>query len=382
MPVQKKSFTVTEIKAGLLVLCSILVFAGFLITVMKINLAPKPMKQYHTFFTGTLGLNPNAQVRFGGMEAGMVTGIRFATRDESPDSGMADAPRLIRVDFDVYDHVPVNAACQASVEQTSFTAERHLELSTGEYGADLLASGGAVRGRNQAYGFIQVPDTDPVLGQVEKLLRDVRTLLGVSETGEAAEDGADPLAPEDFQVVRITAVLKTLLEDVTEFLGVHDAVEKEETTGEVFVRLTGITREAAATLEYLQGPLFEEGAVGELLDEATSLLDQLNSTLAENRPALSSALSNVEGITADVGALLDELAPRLEGMMNALQATLDNAADLSGNARHFLEQNRPAIENLILDLGETVRNLRQFSRTLAEQPNAVIRGATPSGRRD
>jgi ABC-type transporter Mla subunit MlaD len=381
MPVQKKSFTVTEIKAGLLVLCSAAILAGFLVTVMKINLAPKPMKQYHTFFTGTLGLNPNALVRFGGMEAGAVRGIRFATREESPESEASDAPRLIRVDFEVFDHVPVNAGCTASVEQTTFTAERHLELSTGDYGAGLLASGAPVRGRSQAYGFIQMPDTDPILGQVESLLREVRTLLGVSDAGDAQEDG-DTLAPEDYQVVRITAVLKTLLEDVTEFLGVQDAVEREAATGEAFVRLTGITREVSATLEYLRGPLFEEGAVGELLDEATRLLEQLNGALAENRPALSNTLANVEGITENVAALLDELAPRLEGILSSLKATLDNAEDLSGNARHFLEQNRPAIENLILDLGEAVRNLREFSRTLAEQPSAVIRGATPSGRRD
>jgi hypothetical protein len=46
-----------------------------------------------------------------------------------------------------------------------------------------------------------------------------------------------------------------------------------------------------------------------------------------------------------------------------------------------LIDNRPVLEDTLIDLRETVRYLRDFSRTISEEPQSVIRGAGPQGRK-
>jgi ABC-type transporter Mla subunit MlaD len=382
MPAEKKSFTATEIKAGLFVLLSLAVLAGFIGVVMRVNLAPPPMKAYHTYLTSTLGLNNNALVRFGGVQAGMVTNIGYVAEEDAPDAeGALDPPRAIRVDFEVFEPVPVNADCIASVEQVTFTSERHLELTPGTYSGEILASGSTVNGRSQAYGFIQMPDTEGALLQVEKLLEDIRRLIGVNEAEKPDAEG-NVLASEDFQITRIAATVKTLLENLDTFLGVQEALEQEAATGEEFVRVSAITSEVKELLAYLQGPIFEEGNIGTLLEEAANAASQVNALLDENRPVITGAIKSIESAAGGVSEVIAELTPRIDAIADALQGTLENAQGLTANAAHFLEENRPAIEDLIDDLRESVRNLREFSRTLAEQPEAVIRGQSPRGRQD
>ena len=383
MPAEQKSFTATEIKAGIFVLLSLTVLTVFVGVVLNVNLAPPPMKAYHTYLTSTLGLNNNAQVRFGGVQAGVITQIGYVAAEDAPEmvAGALDPPRAIRVDFEVFEDVPVNTDCEASVEQVTFTSERHLELTVGTYTAAVLGPGDVVKGRSQGYGFIQMPDTEGALTQVEKLLEDIRSLIGVNEASEPDAEG-NVLTSEDFQITRIAATVKTLLEDLDTFLGVQEALDKEAATGEEFVRVSAITSEVKDLLEYLQGPIFEEGNIGRLLEEASDAAAQVSGVLEENRPVITSAIRGIESAATGVSEVIDELTPRIEKIADALQGTLENTEGLTGNAANFLEENRPAIEDLIYDLRESVRNLREFSRTLAEQPDAVIRGQAPHGRKE
>lgn len=385
MPAKKTNFAMTEIKAGLFVLVSVAVLAGFIIIVMKVNLAPPETKVFHTYFNSTLGLNNNAEVRFGGVSVGNVTAIGYtpgndADRAERDLKEREAEERLIRVDFHVLTDVPINADSEASVQQTTFTAERHLEITTGAATAALSNPGDCINSVDQAYGFIQIPDTASVLGEVEKLLKDVRALLGVADAQQAPEDDTTVPKKEEFQVTQIAARIKNLIEDLDAFLGVDEAKEKEA-QGEEFVKLTGVTASVKSTLDYLQGGLLEEEAIAGLLDEATKLLDQLNATLAENRQPINNALTGVSGMIDQVGQVVDDLAPRLTQITETLQGLLQNASGLTGNARDFLEDNRPAIEDIIADLGETINYLKTFSRTMAEQPQAVIRGKEAEGRK-
>lgn len=54
---------------------------------------------------------------------------------------------------------------------------------------------------------------------------------------------------------------------------------------------------------------------------------------------------------------------------------------LSDDARVLLEDNAPVIEDIIVDIREVMRNMKDFTRTLADEPQSVIRGKTPTGRR-
>ena len=56
--------------------------------------------------------------------------------------------------------------------------------------------------------------------------------------------------------------------------------------------------------------------------------------------------------------------------------------DVGGNSNDMLDMHRPAIEETLLNLQEATRNLREFSRILADQPDALIRGKGAQGRKD
>ena len=56
--------------------------------------------------------------------------------------------------------------------------------------------------------------------------------------------------------------------------------------------------------------------------------------------------------------------------------------NLGGNSSDMLDDQRPTIEEILVNLQETTRNLREFSRTLADQPDALIRGKNNQGRKN
>jgi hypothetical protein len=47
----------------------------------------------------------------------------------------------------------------------------------------------------------------------------------------------------------------------------------------------------------------------------------------------------------------------------------------------MLSENRPEIQDTIRDLRKTAEYLREFARTVSEQPEALLRGENRAGRR-
>jgi len=117
---------------------------------------------------------------------------------------------------------------------------------------------------------------------------------------------------------------------------------------------------------------------------AQELLEKLNGMLAENRENIQGITEGVNEAIRDAGPIIDnvaEVSEQFDEVASSLQEILNNAQVLTGEAQEFLRVNRPAIEDIILDLREMVRHLKAFSRTMAEQPQAVIRGKAPEGRK-
>ena len=121
MPAKQHDFTATEIKAGILVLVSLIVLVGFLAAVRGCRPKDDSERLYYAVFSDISGLNRGADVRFGGVLVGRVTAI-----EPDPDDRAS-----IRVRARVVGHVPVNQGSVATIEQITLTAEKHLEISTG-----------------------------------------------------------------------------------------------------------------------------------------------------------------------------------------------------------------------------------------------------------
>lgn len=345
MPEKKHNFTVTEVLAGLLVVASVATLLGFVVVIQG-RRAPEAQKTYYARFTNTIGLAPAAVVRFGGVVVGKVTDIRPDEDDQS----------RIRVDAEIRADVPVNEKSLGTIEQLSLTAERHLEISTGEPDAPLLPPGSEIETLTKSASFVDMPDLDGVIKRVENLLDDVMDVLGVDEAKEKEAQGLE----EFTKLTEIVSKVKTALEEGS-----------------------GAIQDVRATLEENRPNISAllEKAKG-MEDSAQELIDQLNGVLAENREPIKNSMAEVESLLKDVGGIVDGVADDVDKLVKTLEDTLNNAEGLTGTAKAFLEDNRPEMESMLRDLQETLRYLKSFSLTLSQQPQAVIRGKAPDGRKE
>jgi len=332
MPAKQHDFTSTEIKAGIMVLASLIILVGFLVAIRGCRPADDTANTFYAVFTDISGLNRGADVRFGGVRVGKVTAI-----EPDPD----DRAR-IRVTAVVNGNVPVNHGSIATIEQVTMTTEKHLEISTGgaeqplhESGDLLTSSGGG--------GLFDMPDLEGVTTRFETMLDGINTLIGV--------EGEDD--PGAVDLSEVLASLKTTLDEGAEVArGAGEVIDDNRAGIEQIV-----TRLAA------------------LEETANELMTGINEVIEENRGSIQQSFGNLEELTGELNNRLDEL-------MTTLQTTLKYLQDFSGNSSDLMDDQRPTIEEMLLNLQETTRNLKEFSRILADQPDALIRGKGKQGRKN
>ena len=194
--------------------------------------------------------------------------------------------------------------------------------------------------------LFDVPDLEGVTSRLETMLDGLNALIGVGET----EDGGDS---EAVDLAEVLASLKTTLDEGAEVARGAGAVIEDNRAGieQIVNRL--------ATLE----------------ETATELMAQLNGVIEENRGSIHQSFGNLEQLSGELNKRVGELAA-------TLQTTLQYLQDLGGNSSDLLNDQRPTIEEMLVNLEETTRNLKEFSRILASQPSALVRGTGQQGRKN
>ena len=342
---KKHPFTRTEIAAGLMVILSAVVLIGFIAVIQGLR-PPEERVTYYATFSNTIGLKTGADVRFAGMLCGVVSEITPDPEDQT----------RIRVAAAVTPGTPINAETVATIEQLSLTSERHLELSSGDAEAERLDPGAKVDSVTKSASFVDIPDVTGVTSRVEKLLDQVMDFMGVDEAKQLEEEGKQEFA----KLNRVAADVRATLNSGNALVGdIHDVLEEQRPNINDIVT-----------------------KVKDIEDSAKGLVDDITEMLGENREPLNNTVTGVEGIVDDVAVVVEDLTGELDDLVTTLQSTLKNADGLSANAQDLLDQNRVTIEDILYDLRQTMRNLNEFTRTLKEQPQAVISGKTPTGRKN
>ncbi|HEO70505.1 MAG TPA: MCE family protein [Candidatus Hydrogenedentes bacterium] len=343
MPAKKHNFTVVEIKAGLMVIASGTIL-GLFVAVMTGLRPPAERLTLYASFSDTAGLNQGADVRFGGTKVGRVVHVALDPDDQS----------RIRVQASLDPGTPVNAASVASIGQTTLTAEKHLEISTGEKGAERVPEGAEI----PSGGGGLFDQATMLAMEVSEALKDVRALLGVPEAREKEAKGEGAF---------------TSIADILE--GVDSTLEGAPALVEDAKRILNDSGEqVSGILERLKG----------IEDSAQELLGDIQDIVAENREDIRGSFEGVRGMVDNLRPIVQrvaEVTEELDGMADTIQAVLDNAEGMTDELKDAIAANRPLLDDLLLDLRETVQNLKAFARVVAEQPEAVLRGRTPGGRR-
>jgi phospholipid/cholesterol/gamma-HCH transport system substrate-binding protein len=336
MPAKQHDFTATEIKAGVLVLAAFVIIVGFLVAIKGCAPRDESAKTFYAVFTDIGGLNRGADVRFGGVQVGKVTAI-------APDP---DDRTLIRVTAEVEGGVPVNRGSVATIEQVTLTTEKHLEISTGSAEEPLLQSGDSLES-GVSGGLFDIPDLQGVINRLQTTLDGINDLLGVGG-GEGVGGSADAT-----DLAAVLDSLKTTLDEGA-----------------------GVARNAGAVIaDNRDGIDLIIERLASLEQTATELMAQLNGVVSENRGSIQKSFSNLEQLTGELNRRVDELVV-------TLQTTLQHFQDMGGNSSDLIDEQRPTIEEMLLNLAETTRNLKEFSRILANQPDALIRGKGTHGRKN
>ncbi len=358
MPVERKSFTGTEIRAGLMVLISGIILLAFIAAILRFR--PQVAHNvYYVSMSDIAGLNRAAEVRFGGMVVGRVTAV-----EPNPDNRTQ-----MRITAKVNEDTPVNGASRAYVGQVSLTAEKHLEITTGTPDAPLLPSGSSLDTTTAAGMF---GDLSGLTNSVQQLISDVQVLLGVSDgMGNRTLDAAEARTIAD-----IFAQLDGVMGDLRLVMGVTDDAGNP------------LPEADRRTINDLMGDL------DSTLDEGKSLMTDVRGVLDENKQGITDLLAEAKKLSESAGSLVDNmddlLADNRENIDATLASTRDAVAkvsDLMADVKNLvatlqttLERNGPGFEETIATLNNTLRNLEELTRTLADQPQSIIRGKEPVGR--
>jgi phospholipid/cholesterol/gamma-HCH transport system substrate-binding protein len=337
MAEKRHNFTRTEIKAGIFVLASLVVFGVFVAAILGLR-PPRPTKTYYADFVNAKGIGRGSPVYFGGLQVGKVEEVGL----------LADHPSLVRIKATVNADVPVNRESRAQIAQLTLTSENHLAITTGSDRAELMPDGAIIT--SEEGGIFDVAGL--VAQDVRELLGDIRTLLGAE--GQPAED-----------FVTIEDLFRNVKIAVNEGTGAVQDVR----------RIVADNREAFDAIL---------GKVQEIEESTDKLVKDINAVVTDNRPAIDESVENVRKATASAAeavARVSEATRRLDGLADTLESALASASKAGGSAAAFIEKARPALEEIILDIRETVWHLKGFARTIEEQPESVLRGATPQGRK-
>jgi len=336
-------FTKKEIIAGFFVVISVIVLVSFILLVRGYR-PNAGTKIYYTKFKNTLGLDRGADVRFGGLKIGKVTDIY-------PDN---EDPSQVCVKLAVSPEIVLNQKCIATVEQVSLTSARHLEISTGEANAPKLEDGSIIPSINKTGSLVELPDFSSTITKVEKLLEDLTDFLGMDELRKA-----EATKETKARVTELTQQISGTLEKGADFIEELNSLVKEQKP------------QIADILKNIQ----------DIEKDTKKVVEQVNTVISENRGSIHDSLKSVKDILAKVQTISDNSADDLEKILNNIEKITGNVDNLSSEAKTWMNKNRRNIDELILDIKETIRNLRLLSQTLAEQPQSILTGKIPGGKK-
>lgn len=123
-----------EIKVGVVVGVSALLFLVALVFVGGVNLLRKKKVEYTTYFKFAGGLEPGSLVRYGGFKVGTVA---------SAELDPADSTR-IKVVLQVNPGTPVKTNSKARISSLGFLGENYVEVSPGTRDAAPLPPGSEI----------------------------------------------------------------------------------------------------------------------------------------------------------------------------------------------------------------------------------------------
>lgn len=307
-----------EAKVGLFVVIALAIFVATFLSVATIQLAGEKVP-YRAYFRFAGGLDTGDTVRFGGLKAGVITGVGPSEED----------PTMAEVRFEMRSDVPVNAESVATISSISALGDNYLEVTPGTKQAQRLQPNGVVKSE-EAITFsditkkiAEVTDTAQVLmvdvkGDIELLIGDLR-------------------------------VLTANLQEIT-----------GEENQRNFEKLLASSNEMVET----QAPKLDK-----ITTQVQELLVKVDQTIADLRKVAASADATVQNVNRTV----EETREPIKQNLAELEATLEQTRETIEEVQALALTNREDIDATIENFRATSENLEQFSDEIRQRPWSLLR---------
>ena len=315
-----------EIKAGALIVVTIVLFLTALVFVGGVNLLRKKRVTYTTYFKFAGGLEPGAFVRFGGLKVGTVQAAEIDPQDTT----------RVRVKIAVNKGTPIRKDSRAKISTLGFLSENYVEISPGTRQAELLP-----------------PDSELAADetvQMAEILNNVNIATANANT---------LIKHVDERLVVIAAKADEL---ITNFNSVVNA-ENRKRIDSIIANIDGLLAENRApfksaiknidTTSEKLGPTIDNA--NQTITETKKLATNLNGTIEENRKEIHDALIQ-------------------------LRTSLIEAQALMANVQDTLDNNRANLDETLENIRAASQNLKEFTDQVKRQPYSLIRVKTQKDR--
>jgi len=316
----------TEAKVGLFVLISA---AVFLITIYQVtNAAMRGARvSYRTYLRYAGGLEPGADVLFGGIKVGAVTAVR-------PDS---QDPTRIEILLDVKQGTPLNAKSVAKLGSVTVITSPCISISMGSNDAARLPANSEI----PSLETISLDDT-------------MRKVVGLADSAQGFLDAVHT------DVDNISSDARQLMANLNEVTGKPNQQ-----------RLSGILTNADAMVTRISPK------IDQISDQVVKLTDDANGLVAKMGPAVD----NVNATVSNANDTITGVREPLQTDLAELQKTLDQARGLIANFQGAMRAKDQDVNNTLENVRMATDNLNDLTESVKERPWSLIRIRQPKDRK-
>ncbi len=309
------AYRADEVKVGLVIVVSLVILAGFVISILGVNLG-RPVDTYTTELRFAGGIESGTVVRYGGMQVGKVTAVEVSPVDDT----------RIRLTLRVGKGLAIKTDSKVFVNAIGFLGDYYLEIATGSPESPNLIPGSMI-------DSMEIAGINEMLASAQSAIQKVDAAMVILNERILTED----LAKFRDRVEKITDKIMQLLTDV-------DLVFSEENRENI-----------SATLSQAR----------ELVQENRTDLRDTIGNLRSTSENLASLASTLDGIADenrdDIGLLIDEI-----------RQTVAEARSTAETIDRLITENETDINVTIDNLRATTANTRDFSETIADEPWRIL----------
>ena len=302
----------TEAKVGLFVVISA---AVLLVSVYRISTATirGAHVSYKTYFRYAGGLEPGADVLFGGIKVGNVTAVRSDTED----------PTRIVILLDVKTGTPLNANSVAKLGSVTLVTSPVISISTGSNDAARIPPGGVIPSQetvsvdDMERKFATLADSaHSVLSSAEKDMNDItgdarKLITNLNEiTGKPNQQHIQAiLADSDAMIARISPKVDQIADRIQKVA--DDADQVVAKAGPVMDNANATITNANQTITDFREPIQKDLAdLSKALDQARGLLVDFRASMRGKDQDFTYTLENIRAVTDNLNELTDSLKQR------------------------------------------------------------------------